>query len=706
VLASGGNASLPLVITKDSCQLAPGTIVDAIQFEDACFLGAREIDPLRKFGLYLDAVPLYRSDLLPLFDAPWLAAERARLSQCFARALFDLADAQRQLKDYSGSEKSLGILLEQDPLSEECHIALMRLYAELGQPTRVQRQLQAMEGMLKDGLGIAPTAGSLKLAEELREEAGSRAAEVVAKHAVSVSANQELPNAPHVSGASEALHRPSLPESHPYPARPARQVQAALRSFRWPACLVVAVFAIAVGLFRWKALRSAHSGAAYAAPVVQHNKEKWAFYYQPRSGEKPDSEGRAIVQDGSGAYVTGLIQTYKDDTDILTLKLSEEGKLVWVDRYSSPEHDCDRANSLCLGNKNGLYVAGQTYVPDRPGVPGGWHLTLLRYDRDGHKQWVSRSPLPVQDDAQFIKVCSDGADGCYICGTALEGNKTHSALVIHYNRTGRLLWQRTVREGKDTEFHGCAVASDGTLYICGRARVGDGPSGVHDNWLTACMDATGKIQWRNLEDSPVYGSCSADRVGLDQGGNALVGGVFNTGDAGHGGHGNVLGLVKYSPDGSRLWRQIATDSGPNVCLNSVGGNFWGNADVGGTEQHDDGTTGIIFIRYDSVGNHKQTWRYPMPVGYKSASLSNSFLWSDESIIFVGQVSKRGAMHEECSLLFATCSREGKPLDQFLFEDGPGKPNSVADFMGNHLGFALTGQVGLKDGKHELVVLQY
>ena len=53
---------------------------------------------------------------------------------------------------------------------------------------------------------------------------------------------------------------------------------------------------------------------------------------------------------------------------------------------------------------------------------------------------------------------------------------------------------------------------------------------------------------------------------LDRVGNVYVGGVFNTGNPSQAGQGLKLGVMKYSPEGTKIWRRIVEDSGPTVVL--------------------------------------------------------------------------------------------------------------------------------------------
>src|SRR5919199_5533469 len=58
-----------------------------------------------------------------------------------------------------------------DPLWEEAHYEVMRLYAALGQPTACLRQYQELERILHEELEETPSAQARALAEEMRDSA-------------------------------------------------------------------------------------------------------------------------------------------------------------------------------------------------------------------------------------------------------------------------------------------------------------------------------------------------------------------------------------------------------------------------------------------------------------------------------------------------------------------------------------------------------
>jgi len=218
------------------------------------------------------------------------------------------------------------------------------------------------------------------------------------------------------------------------------------------------------------------------------------------------------------------------------------------------------------------------------------------------------------------------------------------------------------------------------------------------------------VRWQQVEPGPTHGSDSAGRLMLDRTDNVYVAGLVDTGDLTSGGHGLKLAVERRDPDdGTRLWQRIVLDSGPNVMLGSLALNFQGNVAVGGTEHHSDGNDGIVLARVDGAGNLNQTWRYPLPPGYRSASLQVLALGDNEEMRFLGQLSTGNAseMHLSSSVLWGTCSHDGRLVSQSLFDAGPRLPNHINAFAYTQQnGLVAVGQAGLAEGQNALCVLQY
>jgi DNA-binding SARP family transcriptional activator len=371
---------------RDSIGLVPGAVLtDVGTFRDALGEARKTSEDMERERLLDEAVGLYQGELLPGYDYEGLEPERAHLTQCYETALRELAALRQARGDLEGAEACLRRLVAQNPYLEEAHADLMRLYAAKGEPTRVREQYRELERTLREEFDAEPTASTRQLMEPLCQEAA------VVRVAPPPMAAPIFPQAA-VNGHPPAAPEPTASGS----ALPLPQPRSEKSAFFWRymagvlallACLVLPV------TYRLS-IRPQPSGSA-AAPApkpgfagMQWNREAWVYPYKPGPGEKPNSEPKAITanetaNETEAIFVTGLTQTDKEDADILTLKLLPNGTLRWARRYSSPEHDCDRAFSIANDLHGGVYVAGETYVHAHPGVPEGWRLIVLRYDANG-----------------------------------------------------------------------------------------------------------------------------------------------------------------------------------------------------------------------------------------------------------------------------------------------------------------------------------
>ena len=128
--------------------------VDVVTFEDLLAEGTPTA--------LARAAALYRGELLEGFALEeetfeeWLRAERLRLSELAVGALTRLADHQVDAGASEIAIQTASRLLEFDPLREETHRTLMRLYSRQGRVGAALRQYQSCVGVLRRELGTEP----------------------------------------------------------------------------------------------------------------------------------------------------------------------------------------------------------------------------------------------------------------------------------------------------------------------------------------------------------------------------------------------------------------------------------------------------------------------------------------------------------------------------------------------------------------------
>jgi DNA-binding SARP family transcriptional activator len=166
---SGTTASLrqALWLVRSSFGAA-GVALDPYLDIDAEIIGLRpcatvELDVLRfeasSRGPTADpeaAVRLYRGDLVECLDLECFAFDRERLSDAYEDALALVAEHRLLGGDLDGARDAADELLSRDPLREEAHATLLRVYGRTGSRPQVLRQYRRLANLLDRELGVEP----------------------------------------------------------------------------------------------------------------------------------------------------------------------------------------------------------------------------------------------------------------------------------------------------------------------------------------------------------------------------------------------------------------------------------------------------------------------------------------------------------------------------------------------------------------------
>lgn len=173
-----------LVVDSETVAVDPARVdVDVTRFEHLVADGSR---PRLE-----QAMALYRGDLLEGFQvkAPpfedWLLTERERLRELARKALARLLAHQTRTGSSEATLHTARRLLTLDPLQEDVHRALMRLYVAQGQRATALRQYQTCVGVLRRELGVEPEAATKRLYQDILQQPLPRGVIAEAPHSSS-----------------------------------------------------------------------------------------------------------------------------------------------------------------------------------------------------------------------------------------------------------------------------------------------------------------------------------------------------------------------------------------------------------------------------------------------------------------------------------------------------------------------------------------
>src|SRR5262249_31429833 len=148
--AAGGEAGNLVTVGRSAVQLHPAVATDMAEVERGVGAAARVANPEERAQRLAAAVSLYQGELLPGSYEPWVLAERQRLAELHLEALHQLARALEESGDLARALETAQLAVSADPLREEAHYELMRLYAAAGRPSATVKQYHELERILQE----------------------------------------------------------------------------------------------------------------------------------------------------------------------------------------------------------------------------------------------------------------------------------------------------------------------------------------------------------------------------------------------------------------------------------------------------------------------------------------------------------------------------------------------------------------------------
>lgn len=144
---------------------------DVFAFQTAVQEAEKTEDQDRRISLLRRAVELYRGELLPGCYDDWVLWERSRLADRYLSALRELVCLLHGVGDLDVAIEYAHRAVAADPLSEEAHFDLIRLYASANRPADAVRQYHELEQILREELDGEPSEAIRRFAASLMSPA-------------------------------------------------------------------------------------------------------------------------------------------------------------------------------------------------------------------------------------------------------------------------------------------------------------------------------------------------------------------------------------------------------------------------------------------------------------------------------------------------------------------------------------------------------
>ena len=165
---------------------------------------ARTADAIEAIPLLEKAISLYQGELLVGFYDEWILTERRRMAERRYQALRDLVQRLTQSGRPENAIEYARQAVAAEPMDEEAHCDLMRLYDALKQPSAGLRQYEQLKRLLQEELRAQPSEQTRRLAAQIEANLG---------HGMAQTRRSVRPMG--LRASEQAADAPQLPETLP-----------------------------------------------------------------------------------------------------------------------------------------------------------------------------------------------------------------------------------------------------------------------------------------------------------------------------------------------------------------------------------------------------------------------------------------------------------------------------------------------------------
>lgn len=326
-------------------------------------------------------------------------------------------------------------------------------------------------------------------------------------------------------------------------------------------------------------------GASYSDIIILRYDRYGNKQWNKTWGGSGIDEGKDIAYNNSeNLYITGYTESHgAGNSDVVLLKYDTSGNLLWYKTWGTSEYE--GGDGIAVGNSGGIYITGTMYNPSTNSMD----IILLKYNSTGDLQWSQI--WGFNNDEYGTDIAIDPSENIYITGYSENTTAgTAEVVLLKYNSAGILSWAKTW-SGSFNEGDGIALDSSGNIYITGRTNhFGAGNFDI----LVLKYDSSGNLLWNKTWGGSAYDEGMG--ITTDNLGNIYITGYVANYDT----YASALVILKYSSVGILEWYEICDYSNLEEGYGIISENSKDLYIIGVTNSFGAGNNDAFLLKYSKV----------------------------------------------------------------------------------------------------------
>ncbi len=266
----------------------------------------------------------------------------------------------------------------------------------------------------------------------------------------------------------------------------------------------------------------------------------WLNTYDGQYDESNIPSDLKFDKDGN-IYVLGRSWATGTNSDIVLIKYTPEGELIWSVRYDN-ENSWDSA-VMALDEAGGIYLAGSSFSP------AGYYWITLKYDQAGSLLWQDLRETSMNSFPSNLVVSRTG--DVYVAGDRFLMNEYgRNFHVLKYNSSGVKQWEKSYnhRENSDDRLSDMAIDNQDNIYVTGTSDYYDDTSRLE--YITIKYTPDGEQAWLATVPDGASWYYGVPKLAVDGWGNSYIAGYAWSEN-----NPTYFITVKYDPGGRTVWEE-------------------------------------------------------------------------------------------------------------------------------------------------------